>query len=205
MHQTRQETTKRLPIKRKGTKYIARPFSDISDSVSVVMAVRDMLGLAKNSKEVDKMIAQKILKINGKEVKDRHESIKLFNIFEAGKSYVLKLSETRKFYFEETKDKERLCKIVGKKLLGKNKIQLNLHDGSNILGDAKMKIGDSLYLDFSNKIKKHVALEKGKEVFITAGRYEGQSGKVESVEGKNIALKLKERKATIKMANIIVQ
>lgn len=204
MHQTRQETTTRLPITRKGTKYIARPLSDLDDSVSVVMAVRDMLGLAKNSNEVNKMIAQKVLKINGKEVKDRRESVKLFNILEAGKTYVLKLSPTRKFFFEETKDKERLCKVVGKKLLRNKKVQLNLHDGSNIVSDNKIKIGDSIYLDLSGKIKKHVSLEKGKEVFVICGRYEGKMAKIESIEGKEITIKLKDRKSTINLSNIIV-
>ena len=104
MHQTRQEATTRLPIERKGTKYIARASSDLENSVPVIIALRDILKLAKTKKEVKKMIIQKMLKINGREVIDQNESIKLFNLFEADKAYVLKLSQTRKFFFEETKD-----------------------------------------------------------------------------------------------------
>lgn len=205
MHQSRQEATTRLPIERKGTTYVARASSDLENSVPVVIAVRDILHLAKTKREVKKMITQKILKINGKNVIDFHESVKLFNILEAGKTYVLKLSPTRKFFLEEVKDgKERLCKVIGKKLLAKDKIQLNLHDGTNVLGDNKIKIGDSLHLDLSGKIKKHVPLEKGKEVFIIAGRYEGQTGKISDVQGKKASIKFKEGSSNLDFDSIIV-
>lgn len=205
MHQTRQQITKRLPLKRKGTKYVVRASENLRNAVPVLIAVRDLLNLAKTKKEVKKMITQRILKINGREVMDYHESINLFNVFEAGKNYVLKLSPTRKFFFEETKDgKERLCKVTGKKLIAKNKIQLNLHDGTNIIGDSKTKIGDSLYLDLSGKVKKHISLEKGREIFVIGGKYEGQSGKVESISGKKISIKLKDKSTVLDMENIIV-
>lgn len=205
MHQTRQQSSTRLPIERKGTKYVARALSHPENSIPVVIAVRDILKLAKTKKEVKKMINQKILKINGRDVIDHNESVSLFNVLEAGKTYVLKLSPTRKYFLEETKDgKERLCKVVGKKLVSGNKVQLNLHDGTNLLGDNKIKIGDSLYLDFSCKIKKHVSLEKGKEVFVTAGRYEGQSGKVSDVQDKKVIVKFKEGSSTLDIESIIV-
>ena len=205
MHQTRQEATTRLPMERKGKKYVARASSHLETSVPVVVAVRDILNLAKTKSEVKKMINQKILKINGRNVRSQNESIKLFNIFEAGKTYVLKLSPTRKFFLEEAKDgKERLCKVIGKTLLSGNKIQLNLHDGTNILGDNKIKINDSLYLDFSSKIKKHISLEKGNEVFIISGRYEGRSGKISDIQDKKVTIKFKEGSSTLNPESIIM-
>ena len=205
MHQTRQETTKKLPIRRKGTKYVARALSHPKESVPVVIAIRDMLGLAKTKKEVKKMILQKLLKVNGRDVRDYHESIKLFNLLEAGKTYVLKLSPVRKFFLEETKEKdERLCKVIGKTLLKNKKIQLNLHDGTNLIGDSKIKIGDSLYLDLSGKIKKHVSLEKGGEAFIFSGKYAGQSGKVVDVQDKTATIKFKEGSSTILPIKILI-
>jgi small subunit ribosomal protein S4e len=205
MHQTRQEATTRLPMERKGKKYVARASSHLETSVPVVVAVRDILNLAKTKSEVKKMINQKILKINGRNVISQNESIKLFNVFEAGKTYILKLSPTRKFFLEEAKDgKERLCKVIGKTLLSGNKIQLNLHDGTNILSDNKIKINDSLYLDFSGKIKKHISLEKGNEVFIISGRYEGQSGKISDIQDKKVTIKFKEGSSTLNPKSIIM-
>ena len=207
MHQTRQEATTRLPITRKGTTYVARASSDLKNSVPVVIAVRDILNLAKTKKEVKKMINQKKLKINGRDVIDHNESIALFNIFEAGKNYVLKLSTTRKFFFEEIKDKdskERLCKVIGKTILPGNKLQINLHDGTNILGDNKFSVGDSVYLDISGKIKKHVSPEKGNQAFIISGKYEGQSGKISDVKDKKISIKLDKGIAILDLDNLII-
>ena len=81
MHLIREEVTKKIPIKRKGTKYVARAASHVTNSVPVVIAVRDMLHFARTSAEVKHMIHTKLLKINGRLVRDLNESIKLFNIF----------------------------------------------------------------------------------------------------------------------------
>lgn len=195
----------RLPIQRKKTKYIARASSDLENSVPVVIALRDMLKLANSAREVKKMITQKLLKINGRIVFDMRESIHLFNILEAGKTYILKLSQLRKFFLEESKDsKERLCKVIGKSILKGKKIQLNLHDGTNIIGDNKFKIGDSIYLSLDGKIKKHISPEKGGEVFIIKGRYEGQSGKISDIHGKKLLIKFKEGSSNLDLESIIL-
>lgn len=205
---TRQQTTTRLPIPRKGTTYIARASSHWRSSVPVVIAIRDMLKMAQTAKEVKEMIKQKLLKVNGRIVEDYRESIRLFNILEAGKSYVLTILPTKKFKFEETKNKDiRLCKVINKKLLGKNTIQLNLHDGSNVISKDKIKVGDSLYLDFAGKIKKHIALEKGKEAFVMSGSYTGFEGKLEGVDGSAISIKFmgKEEPVSLDQSQVIVQ
>jgi len=187
MHLKRNKAAKKLPIPRKGTTFVARASSHIKNSVPVLIALRDMLKLARNAREVKKMINQKLIKINGRTVKDVRESIKLYNILQADKAYVLTLSSTKKFYLEETKDKEkRLCKVTGKTRTKNNKIQLNLHDGSNVLSDDKINIDDSLYLDLSGKIKENIPLEKGKDIIVLFGRYMGYKGKIKSIEGKKI-------------------
>ena len=157
MHLTRSELTKKIPVPRKGTKYIARAFSDLENSVPVVVAVRDMLKLARTSKEVKEMIKQKLLKINGREVTDVHESIALFNIFSADKSYILTYSKTGKFNLEEYSKQDRPCKVINKTLFKKGKIQINLHEGHNLITDKKINPGDTVYLDPAGKIAKHIS------------------------------------------------
>lgn len=203
MHQTRKELSIKYPVPKKGTKYVARASSSLQDSVPVVVAVRDILHLASTTKEVQKMINQKLLKINGRTVRDFHESIRLFNIFEADKAYKLTLLPTGKFSFEETKEKERLCKVIGRKILSGNVVQLNLHDGTNVLSKEKINIGDSLYLDFSGKIKSHIVVEKGKNAFIMAGRYIGLEGKIESVSEKKVSVKFKEASSELPLSEVV--
>lgn len=183
MHKTRRSSTIKLPIVRKGTKYIARASSHLNNSVPVVIAIRDMLKLARTAKEVKKMIQQKLLKLNGKPVKDYRQSILLFNILEADKKYELSMLPTGKFVFVPSKKSERLCKVMNKRLVQKGAVQLNLHDGTNLITKEKINVGDSLYLDFEGKIKKHVAFSKGKEAFAMSGRYVGQ--KVQITEAKD--------------------
>tara|TARA_Y100000310_G_C20688081_1_gene820393 strand:- start:1320 stop:1943 length:624 start_codon:yes stop_codon:yes gene_type:complete len=193
MYQKRNKTTTKLPIQRKGTKYVVRASSHLSNSVPVVIALRDMLKLAKTSAEVKKMITSKLLKINNKLVRSHKESIKLFNIFQADKKYQLILLPTGKFAFQETKDDKRLCKVIGKKLLKKNSIQINLHDGSNSLTSEKINTGDSVYLDSSGKVNSHVSLEKSKDAFIISGKYAGQECKIQEVDDKLVKVKFKDK------------
>jgi len=205
MHQTREEVQKRMPILRKGNKYVARSLSNLRDSVPVVIAVRDILNLARTSKEVKKMMQKNLLKINDRPVKDHRESIRLFNILEAGKKYELILSPTKKYLFRETKADSRLCKVIGKKLLRKDKVQINLHDGSNILSKDKINVGDSIYLDVKGKIKTHVKLEKGAKAFIIKGKYTGTSGVVEEKKDSQVKIKIDKKETILPLKNIIVQ
>ncbi len=190
MHLTRKAVSRKIPIKRKGTKYIVASMNDKNNSVPVLIFVRDMLKLARTNREVKAMIHKKMLKINGRIVRDFRESIKIFNIFEADKNYKLTILPTGKFSFEETKEKdERICKVVGKKVQKEGKIQFNLNDGTNIITKEKINIGDSLILDNQNKIKKHIAIDKAKEGFVIFGKYIGRGGHIEKTEEKKIFLK----------------
>jgi small subunit ribosomal protein S4e len=191
MHLTRKESTTKLPVPRKGTKYLARASSHVNNSITVVMAVRDMLHLAKTAKEVKEMIKQKMLKINGRVVKDYRESILLFNILEADKSYELSILPSKKYSLKAVKNKDiRLCKVVNKRLIKAGAVQLNLHDGTNILSKDKINVGDSVYLDLKNNIKKHVSFDKGKEVFIFSGKYAGHEGKISNINLSKVDVKM---------------
>jgi small subunit ribosomal protein S4e len=208
MHLTRQNVTTKLPIPRKGTKYIARASSHLSESVSVLLAVRDMLKLARTAKEVKKMVHEKILKINERTVRDIHESIKLFNFFKADKLYRLSLLPTKKFTLDEVKSKDiskelRLAKVIDKRLVKGAKIQLNLHDGSNVLTSDKIHVNDSIYMDSEGKIKRHVKLEKGKEAMVISGKHTGKTGIIESIEGSSSRIKSSGDSIVVQLHQII--
>lgn len=203
MHQTRAQLTKKIPLARKGTKYVVRSSSHLQSSVPVLIAVRDMLKLALTAKEVKEMIKQKSLKINGREVKDTKESINLFNIFHAGKDYILTFSPLGKFSLEETKDKDRLAKVVGKKILKGKKVQINLHDGTNILSNEKISVGDSVYVDQQNKIIKSLSIEKAKEGLVISGKYIGKKGKIRSIKPGEVEMELDGKTVLLRKGGII--
>ncbi len=190
MHSTRSNVIRGIPLPRKGNKYVACAVRFSNSAVPVVIAVRDMLNLATTTKEVKQMVHEKMLKINGKPVKDIHQPIPIFSIFHADKNYIITLKSTGRFEFEQTNDNSRLVKVVGKTAVRGGAIQYNLHEGTNIISKEKINVGDSLLLDFDNKIKKHIALEKGKKVFVISGSNIGNSGSIVKVEGQEISVKL---------------
>jgi small subunit ribosomal protein S4e len=204
MHLTRKNTSTKIPIVKKGTKYIARASSDIQNAVPVLIALRDMLHITRTAKEVKRMIAEKLIKLNGRLVKDQKEAIKIFNVLEAGKTYHLSLLPTGKFVFIETKSKDvRLCKVTNRRLIKKGILQINLHDGSNVISRDKISVNDSLYLDTTGKIKKHVPLEKGKQVFVMSGRHVGNTGTVLTIENNKAQVKFEGGSAQIDCSRII--
>ena len=204
MHQTRPETTSKLPIPRKGTKYVARATSYHRDSVPVVIALRDMLKLARTAQEVKEMIKQKSLKVNGRIVYDLRESIKLFNTLHADKDYRLTLSANGKFAFEETKDAGmRICKVTGKHLVSDGKIQLSMHDGTTTLSKDVVAVGDTLYIGDDGKIKKHVALAKGKQVAVISGKYAGNKGSIEGVVGNKVTISVNGKSAALENRSVV--
>ncbi len=198
MHITRQHSSLKLPIPRKGTKYIARAFSHKNDGLPVLIAVRDMLHLAKTAREVKAMVQQKVLKINGNPIKDYHETIRLFNIFEADKPYQLTLLRTGRFSLIPAKDKEsRWCKIINKRLMSPGIFQLNFHDGTNLITKENFPVGDTIVLDLKGKIKKHIAFEKGKKIFVYKGKYQGLEGEVSTLEGNSLVLAWDDKKTSL--------
>ena len=111
MHLTRFEVTPLVPVARKGTKYIARPMSHYTSSVSVLSAVRDMLKIARTAREVHTLIKQKALRINGRVVRDYHEPLHLFGLFDADKRYRLVITSAGRFSLEATTVRRALPKL----------------------------------------------------------------------------------------------
>ena len=207
MHSTRNELIRGIPLPKKGTKYVARASRFSNSSVPVVIAIRDMLHLASTMKEVKQIVHKKMLKINGKTVSDLHQPIPLFGILHADKDYRLSVLTSGRFNFEETHDLNRATKVVGKVILSGGVIQYGLHDGTNIVSKENISVGDTIYLDFENKIKKHVALNKGKKVFIISGNNLGMKGIVSTRDGQQVTLKLDNHKedVVLNQAHLIAQ
>ncbi|MEK6847230.1 MAG: hypothetical protein AABY16_03625 [Nanoarchaeota archaeon] len=207
MHKTRSNIIRGIPLARKGSKYVACAMRFSKSAVPVVVAVRDMLNLAATTKEVKQMVHDKMLKINGKTVHDIHQPIPIFGIFHADKTYKMIVKPTGRFEFEETSDAIRLTKVIGKTLVREGEMQYNLHDGTNIISKNKINVGDTLVMDFENKIKKHIAIEKDKNVFVISGSNIGGSGSITAINGNNVAIKLHDKKEEVVLdkAQIIVR
>ena len=206
MHLTRQELSRQIPMPRKGTKYLARAASNVHSAVPVLIAVRDMLHLARTAKEVEKMIHNQLLSINGKIIHSPNAPIQLFHILKADKTYHLDLLPTGRFVLIESKSDSRLAKVTGKTILPGKKIQFHLHDGSNFISSDKINIGDSLLLDLNGKIKKHLPIEKSSKVLVFKGKFLGKRGVVSALKDLTAAIKFdkEDKTADISKSQFIV-
>lgn len=203
MHLTRAEISRVTPIPRKGTQYVARPRGHTRASVSVLGAVRDMLHLAHTAREVNEMIKEKKLKINGRVVRDQREPLLLLSHFEADKRYLVTLLPTGRFSLEPTKDAHRVGKVVNKKILKNGVVQINLHDGTNFLTKEKIKVGDSVSVDAHNKPLKVIPMKEGSHVLVSSGRNVGRTGVVAHIKGSMISVTIGETHVSLKPAQVV--
>lgn len=205
MHLKRQEAGKFWPIPRKGTKYVAVPSHEKANSLPLVVAVRDILELAKDKREVKEMIKSKSIAINGKPIHELNYPILLFDslAFPPAKKFFRAILKNKKWAFEEISEKEassRIYKVIGKKQVGKKKLQINLNGGKNLLSSEKISTGEFIVLDSSNKIIKIISIQKGTQVIAIAGKSIGTEGKV-----KNISEESKEKIVEIETANGLIK
>lgn len=187
MHIKRKTIPNSWPVPKTGTKYLAVPSHSRHEAVSLIMAMRDMLKFVKNKKEIKKILNEKALAVNGRKVSDMHYPVVLFDtlsILPVKKHYRLVLANKR-FVFEEISEKEskiRIYKVIGKKILGGKKVQLNLNEGKNLLSPEKIEVGDFVEVDnAANRIQKIIPLKKDVEVVAIKGKHIGKRGKIKEI------------------------
>jgi small subunit ribosomal protein S4e len=184
MHLTRSETPRSWPVARKGTKYMAVPSHGKSDGITMISLLRDVMKIAKDRKEVKRILHEGKASVNGKLVRDEKFALVLFDVLDLdGKKYKIVL-EHKKFKLEETKDKEKIVKVTGKKILSKDSIQVNFNDGRNIMTQEKISMGDSAALSFDGKIVRKIELKDGAKVIVIGGSHIGEEGKVDKLDEK---------------------
>ncbi|MEK6842450.1 MAG: hypothetical protein AABX84_01430 [Nanoarchaeota archaeon] len=213
MHLKRQETPKKWPIERKGTTYVVRPNFNLKNGIPILVVLRNMLNLARNRKEVKKAIHLRQILINGKPVIDEKNAVSLFDtitIIPSNEHYRIELSKRKKFdlrRIKESESKEKIAKVVGKKILKKKKVQINLSDGNNILSDVKCNINDSILLNLKNKKpEKCIPLKENANVVVFEGKHIGENGKVEKInhEHKMAEINVDGKKVNVLIKQIIV-
>jgi len=196
MHQNRHNTGTFWPIPRKGKKYVALSTHDKRESMPLVVVMRDVLGIVQTEKELKKAIHEKQISVNGKIVQEAHYPLSLFDVFSIksmGKKLKVFLSDNRRFMFKEVSGKEsesKVYKVIGKKVLSKGKIQVNLAYGKNVLIKDNVMVGDSIVIGFDGKIIKIIKMEKGSKGYVVKGKHMGHVGKMTDIimqGGKKLA------------------
>jgi small subunit ribosomal protein S4e len=178
------------PITRKTDFWVTKPSPGphaIEGSMSVATVIRDMLRLCDTAKEARALIGERQILVDGREVKDHKLPVGLMDVISLPKtqqSYRMLLDRKGKLSLvkvPEGKEGWKLCRVENKTTVSGGKMQLNLHDGRNILVDEnKYKTGDVLKIEIpSQKILDVYPLSKGSSVLVISGSHVGQMQIVE--------------------------
>ena len=215
-HIKKQTMPRAWPIARKPNRkrFVAVPSHATTKGISLLFLVRDVLGLAKTRKEVRYMTLNGMVKVNNKVRKDENFPVQVLdvvNLEKAKLNYRLEIVN-KKYTLKEISDKEaetKIVKISGKKIVGKDKVQMNLEDGQNVLSKDKFSVGDSVLLNTkTGKIEKVLPLKEGAKVEIVVGKHAGEKGELvafeELVRGRNYVIKLTDKEVALPFKSVLV-
>ena len=176
---------------RKERTFIARPLPGphkLREATTLNYVLIDLLQYAKTAREAQFILNSGKVVVNSKVRKTLRFPVgvvDIVSILEENKVYRLVYDKFNKFSLAPVNHKEAaflLCKIVNKTVLNSKKIQLNFHNGRNLLVDSNAyKVSDSVLLN-ANKIEKHLKFEPGARVYLTAGKSKGKIGTLEKTE-----------------------
>jgi small subunit ribosomal protein S4e len=148
--------------------------------------IRDFLGLAETAKEAKTIIKQGKVFVDGKSREDDRFPIGLMDVLtlpEADERYRVLPEHGGRFILHQISGEEtsfKLCRIINKTTVRNGVIQLNLHDGRNVLlteGGETYDVNDIVKLSVpEQEITDHIAFKPGVRAIITGGRSQGQYG-----------------------------
>ena len=195
MHLKRLTIPKEWPVERKGTKYLISAKGK-PRGIPVLIVAREMLNLVRTKKEFKRAIFTGDILVNGRKLKDAHYPISLFDIVTVvplKKSYRIDLNIGGKYHaheISEKESKEKIAKIINKRLLKNKVLQLNLSDGRNYLTNIECKVGDSVNINLEKKkIEKVIPIKEGHEALILTGKNAGMKGKIVEIEKEKNKMK----------------
>ncbi|MEM7819837.1 MAG: 30S ribosomal protein S4e [Candidatus Aenigmatarchaeota archaeon] len=198
------------PIERKTKKFVISPKPGPhrkNECIPLGVIIRDVLHYAKNVKEVKKILNNRIVKVDGKIRKDIGFPVGLMDVLSIGNENFRLLPNKNGLYLQKIDEKEtsiKLEKIINKTCIGK-KIQLNLHDGKNILVENNnYKTGDTIVINLNdNSIKDVFRFEKGSIGLVIRGKRIGFVGRIDKINitksprPNEVVMLIGERKVTL--------
>ncbi len=192
-HMKRLNAPRALRIHRKEKKWTVKPSPGphpIEKSIPLSLIIRDVLDLADTRRETKIIISNGEILVDGAVKKDYKHPVGLMDVIsipKLKKDYRVLFDRKGKLTLTEISSKDanwKLYRIQNKKVLKKNKKQLNLHDGANKIVDKdEYNTGDVLKIDLKNKkILDRYEFKKGSVSMITGGSHIGEIATIEKTD-----------------------
>jgi len=199
-HLKRKPAPEFWPIHRKESVWTIKPNAGphpISHCIPLTLVLRDALGIAKTRSEAKTIIHEEKIMVDGKVQREELFPTGLMDVVsirDVEKYYRVLPAENGLFFHPISKDEAafKLCRIENKKVLTGGNVQLNLHDGRNVLVEVKdpkkpeedvFHTLDTLKISLPNQeILGHMKLAEGTSALIVSGKNAGKHGKIVAIE-----------------------
>ncbi|OYT31672.1 MAG: 30S ribosomal protein S4e [Thermofilum sp. ex4484_79] len=159
--------------------------------------LRDVLGYARTMREARRILGERKVKIDGRIITDYKFPVGLMDVIElipSGEIFRVLPHPSKFLYLKPISSNEanlKICRIENKTMVKGGNIQLNLHDGRNILikisnpfepVEDVYKTLDSVLITIPDQqIVEHIKLKEGAYVLVIDGRNVGAKGRLKSV------------------------
>lgn len=188
-HLKRLAAPRSWPLKRKANVWTAKQSAgshSVETSLPAVFVLRDMIKICDTSREAKRIVANRELLVDGKAIRSIKAPIGLMDVVSIPAMdlyFRVVLTDKGKITIEPiSKDDAawKLCRIENKTKIKEGKIQLNLHDGRNIVMDKNQyKTGDVIKMSVPDqKIIEVYELVQGAAVMVSKGQHAGKSAVV---------------------------
>lgn len=157
-------------------------------AVPLAILMRDMLKLTDNMRETKRVLNEGNVLVDGKVRKDHKFPVGIFDVIRIPgiqASYRMLLDPRGRLILNEldVQDPKKPCKILNKSIVKGKEVQLNLHDGTNIIASNDYKTNDTVILTLPDKaIYKHVKYEPGNLAVVTGGAHSGVLAKIKEIK-----------------------
>jgi small subunit ribosomal protein S4e len=196
-HLKRLAAPKTWRIKRKERKWTVKPSPGPhpkEESMPLLLIIRDLLNLAETSREAKKIIKSGKVLVDKRVRKDYKFPVGLMDILEIPEikgRWIVLFDSNGKIKLNKLSlksSKYKLCRLENKTMVRGGRLQLNFHDGRNLLIDPKddvYKTKDTLVLDLvKNRIVNHLPFKEGALAYVTGGSHIARIGKIKEYRVK---------------------
>jgi small subunit ribosomal protein S4e len=188
------------PIHRKETAWVVRPSPgphSLKNCLPLTLVLRDILGFAQTRKEAKTVVSRGNVFVNGEVILQDDFPLGLMDVVsirEVDKCFRVLPSRKGLIFHPISKEEAgfKLCRIENKTVVTSGHIQVNLHDGSNILvkvADPKnpqedvYKTFDVLKMGLPERqILEHIKMKENDIAITTGGKNIGKYGKIVEIE-----------------------
>jgi small subunit ribosomal protein S4e len=199
VHVKVQTTPKTWKVKRKGDKFSLHPNpgKQYGLSMPLSLVLKNLLKYCKTTKEVKTILNENNIVVDGKRRKDHRYPVGLMDVISLGdldEHYRMVFTDKGKLALVKIDKKEsdlKPSKIIGKRVLGKDEVQLNMFDSRNVtVKKDEYAVGDTVLLRLPKQDAiETIKVEKGNLVFLYKGKKRGIFGTVEELSGTQATIK----------------